>query len=88
MEVGDQRSEVTHALRVLQSRTCECEDLRARAGCAGGNRNTAVFLLYKRRENSITSPLAPGISNYQHVTGQSGGFLAEGTVVKKENDNA
>lgn len=66
----------------------ELIDLRARAGCAGGNRNTAVFLLYKRRENSITSPLAPGISNYQHVTGQSGGFLAEGTVVKKENDNA
>lgn len=75
-------------MRVLQSHTCECKDLRARAGCAGGNRNTAVFLLYKRRENSITSPHAPGFSSYQHVTGQSGGFLAKGTVVKKKNDNA
>lgn len=40
MKVGGQRSEVAYALTVLQNHIFEYNDLRVRAGYAGGNLET------------------------------------------------
>lgn len=51
--------------------------------CRWKLRNTALFLLHKRRETSIRSPPDPRFSI--STSGQSGGALMEGTIVKKKN---